>query len=194
VDFEGEHFQFRGLSLLTKPVQKPHPPIWIAADNDKATIRAARMGDSWIINPHATSATLERQMGLYREARQAEGLPMPAEIPLMRELFVSEDRQSALRQAQPYLEQKYKAYREWGQDKVLPTGDHFDHAYPDLLRDRFIIGDPEDCAGQIEDYRERLGANHMIFRIQWPGMDQAKVLRTIELLGKHVFPRFKESN
>ena len=49
-----------------RPVQKPRPPIWIAANNDPAIKRAARMADAWFINPHATIDTIRRQMIVYR--------------------------------------------------------------------------------------------------------------------------------
>ena|SRR5215207_914214 len=42
-------------TLTILPVQRPRPPVWMAADNDRAVARAARMADTWIINPHATS-------------------------------------------------------------------------------------------------------------------------------------------
>src|SRR6266850_7494936 len=53
------------VTLTCRPVQKPHPPIWFAADNDAAVRRAARLGDAWFVNPHATMASITRQMGLY---------------------------------------------------------------------------------------------------------------------------------
>ena len=41
---------------------------------------------------------------------------------------------------------------------------------------------------EIARYRERLGATAFIFRLQWPGMDQSSVLRSIRLLGEEVLP------
>ena len=38
---------------------------------------------------------------------------------------------------------------------------------------------------------DRLGANCFIFRIQWPGMEQDKVLRSIRLLGEQVLPHLR---
>jgi alkanesulfonate monooxygenase SsuD/methylene tetrahydromethanopterin reductase-like flavin-dependent oxidoreductase (luciferase family) len=61
------------------------------------------------------------------------------------------------------------------------------------VADRFIVGDPDDAVREIRRYAERLGVNSFIFRIQWPGMEQAKVLRTIELLATRVFPALRAS-
>ena len=60
-----------------------------------------------------------------------------------------------------------------------------------LIADRFIVGDPDDAVREIKRYAERLDANCFIFRIQWPGMEQAKVLRTIALLAERVFPALR---
>ena len=64
-------------------------------------------------------------MEVYRRALDEYGKPFPAELPMRREVFVAPTRADAIRRAQPYLEEKYKAYREWGQDKVMPKGDDF---------------------------------------------------------------------
>ena len=47
-----------GCPPRTPPIQQPHPPIWIAANNDRAVERAAELGDAWVINPHATCTLL----------------------------------------------------------------------------------------------------------------------------------------
>jgi alkanesulfonate monooxygenase SsuD/methylene tetrahydromethanopterin reductase-like flavin-dependent oxidoreductase (luciferase family) len=191
VDFRGNHFNFQGLKLVTKPVQKPHPPIWMAASSDKAIQRAAAMGDTWLISPHVSLSTLRSQVALFHQSRTLVGLPAADELPLMRELLISEDRTTALQEARPYLEQKYKTYVKWGQDKAMPTGEGFEMPFDDLVRDRFIVGTPADCVQQIARYRQQLGVTHMIFRLQWPGMEQAKVLRSIKLLSREVIPHFK---
>ena len=98
------------------------------------------------------------------------------------------DRRTAMKECQPFLEAKYKAYASWGQDKALPEGDSFSDEFAELVADRFIVGDPDDAIREIRRYAERLGSNCFIFRVQWPGMEQAKVLRTIKLLAERVFP------
>jgi alkanesulfonate monooxygenase SsuD/methylene tetrahydromethanopterin reductase-like flavin-dependent oxidoreductase (luciferase family) len=190
VNHRGRFFHLTKAHLALKPVQKPHPPIWFAANNDAAVERSARMADAWIINPHATLAVLRQQMALYRAALQAAGKPFPAELPIIKELYVAPDRGTAIRDCRPFLEAKYKAYGAWGQDKALPDGESFDVAFEELVKDRFIIGDPEDAIRELRRYAEALGVTSFIFRIQWPGMEQAKVLRTIDLLAERVMPAF----
>ena len=90
-----------------RPVQKPHPPIWIAANSDNAVRRAARLGDTWYINPHATLQTNLRQLALFTEERKKHGKPFPGEIPCRREIFCARDRRTALEMAGPYISEKY---------------------------------------------------------------------------------------
>jgi alkanesulfonate monooxygenase SsuD/methylene tetrahydromethanopterin reductase-like flavin-dependent oxidoreductase (luciferase family) len=188
VTYRGRFFHLTKARMVLKPVQKPHPPIWFAANNDGAVARSARMADAWVINPHAKLSILERQMALYRKTLHDAGKPFPAEVPMIKELYVAPDRQTALRECRPFLEAKYQAYASWGQDKALPQEDSFNLAFDELVRDRFVIGDPDDCVRELRRYIAALGVNCFIFRIQWPGMEQAKVLRTIELLAEHVVP------
>ena len=103
-----------------RPVQRPHPPIWIAANSDAAIIRAGRLGYPWYINAHATHETIERQLSLYRQAREAAGHPSTSVLPMTRELFVAETREAALQASAPFLTGKYDTYAAWGQDRALP--------------------------------------------------------------------------
>jgi alkanesulfonate monooxygenase SsuD/methylene tetrahydromethanopterin reductase-like flavin-dependent oxidoreductase (luciferase family) len=189
VDHSGRHFTLTSATLTLKPVQRPHPPIWIAASGDRAFERAGRHGDACLINPHASISTLERQMGLYRTALGHAGKAFPDDAPIFRECAVAGARSAALEAARPYLLQKYKAYADWGLDKPMPKQESLALPYEELVRDRFIIGTAEECGAELHRYHERLGVNDFLLRLQWPGMPQRPVLEQIELLGRHVIAR-----
>ena len=67
VSFHGKEFHIKDVTVDPKPLQKPRPPIWIAANSDAAVERAARIGDDWIIGPHSAIEELERQVSLFRK-------------------------------------------------------------------------------------------------------------------------------
>ncbi|MFQ5899608.1 MAG: LLM class flavin-dependent oxidoreductase [Candidatus Methylomirabilia bacterium] len=189
VSFDSPYCRLIGARTALRPMQQPHPPIWVAANNDQAVERAARIGDAWIMNPHATLQTITRQMALYRAALSRAGKPFPAELPMMREISVAESRAEAIRMARPYLEKKYQAYVQWGQHRALPRDDDMTQAFEDLIRDRFILGDAAECAAEIHRSVAATGATTMLFRVHWPGMPHHAVTRAMRLLAEKVRPR-----
>jgi alkanesulfonate monooxygenase SsuD/methylene tetrahydromethanopterin reductase-like flavin-dependent oxidoreductase (luciferase family) len=190
VNFEGKFFRVHNATCTIRPVQKPFPPIWIAANADPAVVRTARLGLSWFVNPHAALATIERQWERYKQALAEANRPMPAARPICLELHVAPTHEEAVRTARPFLEAKYAAYAEWGQDKVLPGEENFRVAFDDLARDRFILGTPDEVIEEIEERVRRLDSNYLIFRMGWPGMESPKILRVIEMMGTRVLPHF----
>ncbi|MBM3647981.1 MAG: LLM class F420-dependent oxidoreductase [Alphaproteobacteria bacterium] len=72
--FAGRHVRFDGIVLEPKPVQKPHPPIWVGGEAGPALRRAARVGDAWYPigsnNKHLldTSPRLAAGIGRLRKA------------------------------------------------------------------------------------------------------------------------------
>ena len=57
IDYDGRHYQLKGVGILPHPAQKPGIPIWIAADrNENGFKRVARLGDGWV----TLAPTLER--------------------------------------------------------------------------------------------------------------------------------------
>ena len=191
VEFYGKYYNVPKTKMSTRPVQTP-PPIWVAANNDVAIRRAARWGYPWLINPHATVPMVADQWNRYKAALDEFENPIPSELPMMREMYVAQDRETAFIESQPFLEGKYKAYADWGQDKALPGEESFSVPYQDLAKDRFLLGSPDDIVSEFRRYAEELGVNHMICRMQWPGMPQEQVLNQIELLGREVIPRIKD--
>ncbi len=47
-DFVGRHFAAHGHTVLPKPVQKPHPPLWVGGNSKRAIRRAVELCDGWI--------------------------------------------------------------------------------------------------------------------------------------------------
>ena len=190
VEFHGRYYHVPKVKVATRPVQRPHPPIWVAANGNAPIRRAARWGYPWLINPHATVSMVSGQLDMYREALSEAGRPVPS-IPMMREAYVAKDRETAYLESQPYLEGKYAAYASWGQDKALPGEESFSIPYQDLARDRFLLGTADDMVSEIKRYEAELGVDYMIFRMQWPGMPHQQLLHQIEIMGQDVIPRVK---
>jgi alkanesulfonate monooxygenase SsuD/methylene tetrahydromethanopterin reductase-like flavin-dependent oxidoreductase (luciferase family) len=193
VDMSGAGFELDHANCTVRPVQQPMPPIWIGANADNAIRRAARMGDCWYVNPHSTLTTLRRQLDLYRRELDRLGKPFPEELPMRREVFVARSRAEAIRLAQPYLELKYRTYREWGQDKVMPEGDDFDHGFDELTEDRFLVGSPAEVAARLVDLERQFGVTNLVASVHWPGMPNSLALEQMQILAEDVMPMVRDA-
>jgi alkanesulfonate monooxygenase SsuD/methylene tetrahydromethanopterin reductase-like flavin-dependent oxidoreductase (luciferase family) len=128
-------------------------------------------------------------MRLYDETRAQCDLPPPLATPVLKEVCVAETDEAATEVARPYLESKYEAYVDWGQSEVLPRGDTLRREFEELTAGgRFVLGSPETCAQILTDHVDRLGADHFVCRVQWPGMPQRAVLNSMRLLASEVLP------
>ena len=193
VTMKASHFELIEASCSLKPLQKPHPPMWIGANADAAIRRTAQIADTWIIPPHNRTDTIVRQMDVYKRALDDAEKPFPKTLPLAREMFIAENREEAMRLARPYLEVKYKAYHDWGQDKAMPTGDDdLGQDYNELVRDRFLLGGVEEVAEQLIEFTRATGATDLVCPIQWPGMPQSHVLEQMHMLTERVMPLVEE--
>ncbi len=192
VTIENDVTTLKDVSLTCRPVQQPYPPIWFAANNDNAVRRAARLGENWFINPHATMETTKRQMGLYREELQRVGKPFPTILPMIKEIFCAKDTKTAMEMAGPYLANKYKTYASWGQDEAMPEGETFHQPFEDLLQDRFVLGSPEECYEQLRPCWEELGVNHLFFRTHWSGMPVSYALQSMRLISDELLPALRK--
>jgi alkanesulfonate monooxygenase SsuD/methylene tetrahydromethanopterin reductase-like flavin-dependent oxidoreductase (luciferase family) len=183
VTASGPGYRLDGAQLALRPVQRPRPPIWMAANNDSAVRRAARLADTWYVNPHVSIQEVERQLALFRAERGSE----PDALPLMREACIASTDEEALALAKPHLAPKYATYVDWGQSDVLPPSDTLRREWEDLHADRFIVGSPETAVARIEDLRD-LGVTDLVLRVQWPGMPHRDAMRTLDLLVEGVLP------
>jgi alkanesulfonate monooxygenase SsuD/methylene tetrahydromethanopterin reductase-like flavin-dependent oxidoreductase (luciferase family) len=191
ISMTGSHFELDDVTLGMRPLQKPHPPIWMGANADPAIRRAARLADCWYIPPHNRADTILRQLDVYRRELDACEKPFPDELPMRREVFVANDRKQALRLCGAALERKYRAYVQWGQDKPMPAGDNLDVALDELQEGRFLIGSADEVAGGILDIVRPTGVNHLIISTHWPGMETTLAMESMQRFAEEVMPRVR---
>lgn len=191
VSYDGEAFKLKDVSVDPKPLQKPRPPIWIAANTDAAVRRAAQVGDGWMIGPHSAIDELQRQVVLCQDAWNAAGKPGKPALPIIRETFVAASKKEAVEKARPCLEQLYRAiYVKWKQNEAMNDPNELSWAFDKLAKGRFILGSPEECIEQIHEYEERLGIAHMLPRFDWtPGLPQDEILASMRRFGEKVIQK-----
>jgi len=110
-------------------------------------------------------------------------------ISAWREMFIAETREKAIDIARPHVEWLYKDRAASGHSNELPSADRIDVEFDQVLKDRFIIGSPDDCIREIYRYQD-LGIQELILRCQWPGMSNEESLNAVNMFGKEVLPEF----
>jgi alkanesulfonate monooxygenase SsuD/methylene tetrahydromethanopterin reductase-like flavin-dependent oxidoreductase (luciferase family) len=76
-------------------------------------------------------------------------------------------------------------------DANVPGESGKDLPLEELVKDRFIIGTPDDCIRECMAHRDLLGVTHLIVRFNFPGMPQNHVLEAIRLFGRAVLPAIR---
>jgi probable F420-dependent oxidoreductase len=199
VTHQGRFYQFAELTLTPKPIQKPHPPIWIAAKSDDAVRRAARIGDAFFSDPVTPFGVLKQRYRAYQDELQRLGRDFAQqEHPMFRECYVAERPADAWEEAREHVLGIYGDYYQWGhlQDEegnLVKPGERSYDEFLEVLRRRFIMGEPDTVIAEIERYQRELGTTELILRIHFPDMPQTKVLNAINLLADKVMPHFGPS-
>lgn len=81
--FEGKYYRIPRSIFLPKPLQKPHPPIWIGGNSRRALLRAAELGDGWHPTNRLSASALAEEMKYLRGlARKAGRDPDAIELTL----------------------------------------------------------------------------------------------------------------
>ena len=193
VSVEGKHFRADKLRLALKPTQKPRPPMWLGGSVENAVKRAAsiaetELGDTWVASAHLKTDVILQQALVFKATLAELGKPAPEDFPVLRNMVVAPDRATAIREVGPAIAESYKIFGNWGLFTQV-VGDAKSHPeFEDLIGGRFVIGSPEEAAEEITRIAEVTQCTRMVCRIQWVGMEQRHVLRTIELLGDKVAP------
>ncbi len=189
VQFNGTYYTLKG-RLEPKPVQKPHPPLWIGGWGDITLRRAATLADNWIPGPTADLTRLLAGKKQFLERRRAAGLAAPAEWPLTRDVIIADSDQRARELAEQHIMVAYR--REYAGGWRHPFIDASVATDLDkLMEDRFIIGGPEQCVHRLRRFVEQYGMTHLICRMFFPGMPHAHIMRGLELLAREVMPAFR---
>ena len=91
LNYSGRYFSFENIEVLPKPIQAPHPPVWVAASSEPAVEWAAQRGLTIMMDPHSPHVEIARKRELYRTQLEAAGHQMSGrEIPMARLVAVAE--------------------------------------------------------------------------------------------------------
>ena len=190
--FRGKRYAYADISVHPKPLQQPHPPLWLAAWSEAGAARAGRLGDAYVTDPIQSLAAISAFNRTYREAAAAAG--REAAVVVMREILCAPSRELAMERYGAGLEATYRYYwdndafvLDW--DEHIEAGETFEAIGLDrLMQNRVIVGNPEECVLQLQHWNDRLGADHVQLIVppgrQAQGLDDR--LAAIRMLGEEV--------
>jgi alkanesulfonate monooxygenase SsuD/methylene tetrahydromethanopterin reductase-like flavin-dependent oxidoreductase (luciferase family) len=181
VEHRGRFHTLSGVQASVRPKRPGGPPIWMAGDVEAAVKRAGKLADAWMPSPMVTEENVGKLGALFRETRAVAGLPAAIEFPIIRECHVG-----TLDEVREPLGFKYEAYAAWSGDSGFVPKDGIRADFDKFAASRFVIGSENEVVDQIGRYGERTGTDHMLLRVQWPGLDQKTAVRTLERLGRVV--------
>lgn len=158
----GKSSHGEAIVLSPLPVQKPSPPLWVAAIGPKALRQVAGLGLPYLASPLDPFEKLKLNYDSYHSAVTEAGMPMVTTIPIMRTVFISQsDRQAA-------------AIRSTLTER-LPT--HM-RATAGPAENWAIIGSRDYVYDQLQRYREELNLTHLILRAGLPCVSTAEQLES----------------
>lgn len=192
VTFEGTYYRAENVRIEPKPVTRPHPPVWIGGWGDLTLQRAARLGDNWIPGPTADLSRLLASRQRFLANRDAAGRSKPpiTEWPLTRDVIIADSDAEARDLAERHIMVSYRQeYAGGWKHPFIDSSVATDLS--SLMRDRFIIGAPEECIEQIRRFVDVYGVTHLICRLFFPGLPHTHIMRELELLAREVMPAFR---
>jgi alkanesulfonate monooxygenase SsuD/methylene tetrahydromethanopterin reductase-like flavin-dependent oxidoreductase (luciferase family) len=203
VTFEGRFHRFKDVTLLPRPVQKPHPPILVAAiATAESFIWAGEQGYGLMFVPYLSDFDdLAQKIELYRHTYRAATHgrePPPPSMAL--HLYMTESAASARREAKSYVEQYMAIFQEsaaaWtGRQSSQYRGYELMQerlqalTYDRVLGEgRALIGDPSAVLEQLHHLHQRFGPIQPEMQVMFGDMDRAQAQRSVELFGHEVLP------
>jgi len=190
------------VNLVPMPIQKPHPPIYLAATRTPETLDfAVSTGHNLCIAVVQDTADALELCQRFVEKSQEAGFNLSkSEIPFFRYFYVAETEEQArqdtvdrlnwvadIMQWRRFIDEGSEVYRrmeDWRKTRnEAPT------TYEYLAEHRAIIGTPDQCAAKIQELRDQ-GIEYFGCNFDFGGMAHGKVLKSMELFSKEVMPRF----
>ena len=194
--------KLKKISVVPRPYQKPHPPIWQVVDSPSSIERAAELGINcimWI----PTVKSLKKRFEIYKDAKsktEKRDVPMGEGICLVRDLFVSDTMEEAKELAGEQMVNYMRWVCHWrglgshmDPDEILPkTKNKLDLLSYDFLHKRnMLFGTVDYVIEKIEELKTELNLQNLQVWSNFPGVKHEDAMRSIELFTEKVMPHFK---
>jgi alkanesulfonate monooxygenase SsuD/methylene tetrahydromethanopterin reductase-like flavin-dependent oxidoreductase (luciferase family) len=161
----GRFYDFDNVEVLPKPLQAPHPPVWMAATSESAIDWAAGRGFSILMDPHCTCAELGAKRARYGEQLAVAGYADAGrDIPMARLIAIAESAEQAEAIARRGAEWTVGSYIGGGQRNAHQAPSAASAADPvQRYVDEVILhGTPQSLIDQIQALKETAQLNYLL--------------------------------
>ncbi len=205
----GKHYRLNYVNVWPRPLQQPHPPIWIPAFGSTETMYWAAKHHYTYLSVFAPSKLLKRWFDGFREGARAAGYEAGRDqIGILLPIYVAEtDRQAHAegRQHVLWLYHKglkhkfehlfppgYMSDHSWGRFLQSGLGAYSDVSYEDLLGQGYaVVGSPATVRERLAELEEELGFGLVNALLHIGDMPHDRTIRNMELFAREVMPHFR---
>lgn len=212
---EGKYFKMPPREVIPKPVQKPHPPLWLACTQPTTWEVAGRKGIGALGFGISEPGVLDNLVKAYKKAvegcepvgsfvnnRTAAATvcvcaPTREEAKAIARDAIDFTTRKAAELFTPFAKKEVKGYEYYKKmaEAAVATAD-YRLSMADLDKrieaGAVMVGDPEDCLRVAKVY-ESAGVDLLLMLVQVGAVPHEKVMQTIELVGRHVVPKLSQS-
>jgi luciferase family oxidoreductase group 1 len=204
-DFAGRFHSAARLHARPRPVQRPHPPLFVAANSTDSVESAARLGLPTLSSFFVPLDELCRRRRVYRELALAAG-HAPAEVErLEREAWgmqlvhIAPDRTEAVRTIEaPFMGYQHRLAQLRSGDTGGSVPNSFDRSFVRLRpfqeyidSGMAVVGTPDDVREGLQKYVDATGYGHVMLLMAVPGLGTEPALRSMRLFMDEVAPTIK---
>jgi len=212
--YKGKYVDLPPRVVVPKPIQKPHPPMWMACGSPTSFRTAGEMGVGCLSFTATNPPECKERLDNYRAGIAACTDPIGDYINNTTSCFTlvycDEDEKTAIEIGGPnavahmgritryfggILEQpgyeEYSASAHERQEIADGVGDPIARAKGFIEEARICVGTPDQCEAIIRQY-EAIGVDQFMGMVQFSGVNHEQTMNTIRLMGEKVIPRFKK--
>ena len=207
---EGHYFKIPPRSIIPKPVQKPHPPLWMACNQPRSFTKAGEMGLGALCFAIGPVDQVAERVNMYREGlkhAQPVGSFVNDQLAAFVLVHCGEDDKEAKevggREGDWFMVKSTELYRPWTAPGVK-VPDSYQHSVKEMqeapqresyaeefiANGTFAMGDPDACIKAMKQY-EAIGIDQILCYMQMGHLSHQRVMDSIKLFGKYVIPYFR---
>jgi alkanesulfonate monooxygenase SsuD/methylene tetrahydromethanopterin reductase-like flavin-dependent oxidoreductase (luciferase family) len=205
----GDNYEYRYVNVWPKPLQQPHPPVYIPGAGSTETMRFVAEHGYTYMSVYAPSRVVKMWFDGYRKAAREAGLtPDPEKIGFSAPVYVAETDEQAHREGRQYVEWLFHKGLKQGTEIVVPPGymssssmrgvlkaglkAPSETSYEELLaQGQAIVGSPETVTKRFVELHGELGFGQLIALMSIGDMPHEKAVRSMELFASEVMPALR---